>query len=59
MTNAAVYSIAPTKSWRWVFTGSSDGKITKWDFFGTLNGKSMLTQIQRSGMVDSVAKVYL
>jgi hypothetical protein len=42
---------------RWVFTGSEDGYIRKYDFFASMNGKTLLTQGQRHGQVDSVTKV--
>ncbi|KAF9108736.1 Transcription factor spt8 [Mortierella sp. AM989] len=41
---------------RWIFTGSEDGYIRKYDFFASMNGKTMLTQGQRHGQVDSVTK---
>ncbi|ORZ36091.1 WD40-repeat-containing domain protein [Catenaria anguillulae PL171] len=56
VTAAPIYAIAPTKSWKWVFTGGSDGRITKYDHVGTIMGKTMLTQNQRSGQVETVVK---
>ncbi|KAI8390957.1 WD40-repeat-containing domain protein, partial [Radiomyces spectabilis] len=49
-----IYSLATTKCFRWVLTGSEDGYIRKWDFFASMNGKAMLTQAQRHQHVDSV-----
>ncbi|KAF9927693.1 Transcription factor spt8 [Linnemannia zychae] len=51
-----IYSLAATKCMRWVFTGSEDGYIRKYDFFASMNGKTPLTQGQRHGQVDSVTK---
>ncbi|KAI9175328.1 Transcription factor spt8 [Blastocladiella emersonii ATCC 22665] len=56
MTSSPIYAVAATRCWRWVFTGACDGRIAKWDWFATVNGKTMLTQVQRSGMVDTVVK---
>ncbi|KAG0316388.1 Transcription factor spt8 [Linnemannia gamsii] len=36
--------------------GSEDGYIRKYDFFASMNGKTLLTQGQRHGQVDSVTK---
>ncbi|KNE66166.1 hypothetical protein AMAG_10415 [Allomyces macrogynus ATCC 38327] len=55
-TPAPLYSVAVTRNWKWALTGASDGRITKWDIFGTLNGKTTLTQTQKSGLVDTVNK---
>ncbi|KAG0184796.1 Transcription factor spt8 [Apophysomyces sp. BC1034] len=49
-----IYSLATTRCYRWVFTGSEDGYIRKWDFFASINGKTSLTQVQRHHYVDSV-----
>ncbi|KAI9315180.1 WD40-repeat-containing domain protein, partial [Dichotomocladium elegans] len=49
-----IYSVAATKCFRWVFTGSDDGYVRKWDFFASMNGKTALTQVQRHQHVDSV-----
>jgi transcriptional activator SPT8 len=51
-----IYSIAATRCFRWVLTGSEDGYIRKWDFFASMNGKTMLTQVQRHQLVDSITK---
>ncbi|CAO3659872.1 unnamed protein product [Umbelopsis vinacea] len=51
-----VYSIAATRCFRWFLTGSEDGYIRKWDFFASMNGKTMLTQAQRHQLVDSITK---
>ncbi|KAG0370709.1 WD40-repeat-containing domain protein [Gamsiella multidivaricata] len=51
-----IYCMAATQCMRWVFTGSEDGYIRKYDFFASMNGKTMLTQGQRHGQVDSVTK---
>ncbi|KAI1321091.1 Transcription factor spt8 [Mortierella claussenii] len=51
-----IYCMAATQCMRWVFTGSEDGYIRKYDFFASVNGKTMLTQGQRHGQVDSVTK---
>ncbi|KAI8137071.1 WD40-repeat-containing domain protein [Fennellomyces sp. T-0311] len=51
---APIYSVATTRCFRWVFTGSEDGYIRKWDFFASMNGKTALTQVQRHQHVDSV-----
>ncbi|KAI7906667.1 WD40-repeat-containing domain protein [Cokeromyces recurvatus] len=49
-----ISSLATTHCYRWVFTGSEDGYIRKWDFFSSMNGKTSLTQAQRHYFVDSV-----
>ncbi|CAO3694237.1 unnamed protein product [Umbelopsis ramanniana] len=51
-----IYSIAATRCFRWVLTGSEDGYVRKWDFFASMNGKTMLTQVQRHQLVDSITK---
>ncbi|CAO3592530.1 unnamed protein product [Absidia cylindrospora] len=51
----AIYSLAATRCFRWVLTGSDDGFIRKWDFFASMNGKTPLTQAQRHNLGDSVA----
>jgi transcriptional activator SPT8 len=51
-----VFSIAATPCMRWVLTGGADGRIRKWDFFASINGKIPLTSAQRQGHVDSVTK---
>ncbi|KAI8887143.1 WD40 repeat-like protein, partial [Backusella circina FSU 941] len=51
---SAIYSLAATRCFRWVVTGSEDGYIRKWDFFASMNGKTSLTQVQRHHNVDSV-----
>ncbi|KAG0239792.1 WD40-repeat-containing domain protein [Mortierella sp. GBAus27b] len=51
-----IYCMAATQCMRWVFTGSEDGYIRKYDFYASMNGKTMLTQGQRHGQVDSVTK---
>ncbi|KAI8086504.1 WD40-repeat-containing domain protein [Halteromyces radiatus] len=50
----AIYSVATTRCFRWVLTGSDDGFIRKWDFFASMNGKTPLTQAHRHHLVDSV-----
>ncbi|KAG0238781.1 Transcription factor spt8 [Actinomortierella wolfii] len=52
-----IYCLAATACMRWVFTGSEDGYVRKYDFFASMNGKTPLTQGQRHGQVDSVTKV--
>ncbi|KAG2196443.1 hypothetical protein INT46_011820 [Mucor plumbeus] len=49
-----IFSLATTRCYRWVLTGSEDGYIRKWDFFTSMNGKTALTQAQRHYYVDSV-----
>ncbi|KAF9972809.1 Transcription factor spt8 [Actinomortierella ambigua] len=51
-----IYCLAATQCMRWVFTGSEDGYVRKYDFFASMNGKTPLTQGQRHGQVDSVTK---
>ncbi|KAJ2723891.1 Transcription factor spt8 [Coemansia sp. Benny D115] len=51
-----MYAVSATADMRWMFTGGEDGYIKKWDVYGTLNRKLMLTQGQRHSMVDSVVK---
>ncbi|KAI8067773.1 WD40-repeat-containing domain protein [Gongronella butleri] len=51
----AIYSLAATRCFRWVFTGSDDGYIRKWDFFASINGKTPLTQAQRHQFADSIS----
>jgi transcriptional activator SPT8 len=53
-----------TSNWRWLFTGSDDGYIRKFDMQDTAAGKLMLTQNQRMpltltpghGLVDSITR---
>ncbi|KAJ1500429.1 Transcription factor spt8 [Coelomomyces lativittatus] len=52
-----VHSVAVTENWKWVLTGTNDGRISKWDFFASLNGKTPLTQIQRSNYPESILNV--
>ncbi|KAI8991348.1 WD40-repeat-containing domain protein [Mycotypha africana] len=49
-----IFSLAATRCFRWILTGSDDGYIRKWDFFSTMNGKTALTQALRHYHVDSV-----
>jgi len=49
--------MAATQCMRWVFTGSEDGYVRKYDFFASMNGKTLLTATQRHGQVESVTKV--
>ncbi|KAI9017939.1 WD40-repeat-containing domain protein [Phycomyces nitens] len=50
-----IYSLAATRCYRWIFTGSDDGYVRKWDFFASMNGKLLLTQAQRHQHVESVS----
>ncbi|OMJ26141.1 Transcription factor spt8 [Smittium culicis] len=56
LLNFETYSITATRNMRWLFTGGEDGHIYKWDFFSSMNGKTMLTQWQRHQQVESVTK---
>ncbi|KAL9538340.1 hypothetical protein MBANPS3_011008 [Mucor bainieri] len=49
-----ISSLATTRCYRWILTGSEDGYIRKWDFFASMNGKTALTQAHRHNYVDSV-----
>ncbi|KAI9299670.1 hypothetical protein BJ944DRAFT_244964 [Cunninghamella echinulata] len=49
-----IYSLAATRCFRWIFTGSDDGYVRKWDFFASMNGKTSLSQAQRHHFVDSI-----
>ncbi|ORX97130.1 WD40 repeat-like protein [Basidiobolus meristosporus CBS 931.73] len=51
-----IYCMASTRCMRWVFTGSEDGYVRKYDFFASMNGKTPLAQSQRHNHVDSVTK---
>ncbi|GMG22331.1 unnamed protein product [Ambrosiozyma monospora] len=50
-----VHSLAVTRGPRWMFTGGEDGIIRKFDFFGSVEGKSPLTVAQRHQLVDSIS----
>ncbi|KAI8622156.1 WD40-repeat-containing domain protein [Chytriomyces sp. MP71] len=50
----AIYSLAATKNMRWMFTGGDDGFIRKYDFMASMNGSSLLTAVQKHGLVDSI-----
>ncbi|TPX34467.1 hypothetical protein SmJEL517_g02884 [Synchytrium microbalum] len=39
--------LAATSNQKWIFTGGEDGFIRKYDFFGSMNGKSPLTMAQK------------
>ncbi|KAJ2784403.1 Transcription factor spt8 [Coemansia interrupta] len=56
LSSSPVYAASATDDMRWVFSGGADGYIRKWDFFGSVNGKQMLTLGQRHAHVDSVTK---
>ncbi|CAG8624747.1 9188_t:CDS:10 [Ambispora leptoticha] len=51
-----IYALDATRNMRWVFTGGDDGYIRKYDFFGSMNGKQLLTQNQKHAQVESVQK---
>ncbi|KAJ8323505.1 Transcription factor spt8 [Batrachochytrium dendrobatidis] len=51
-----VNCLAATKDFRWIFSGSDDGFIRKFDCQQSVNGDAMLTQNQRHGFVDSIQK---
>lgn len=51
---SSVYSISLTKGPRWLFTGGEDGLIRKFDFFQSVEGKSLLTVSQRHQLIDSI-----
>ncbi|KAJ1332622.1 hypothetical protein BSLG_008251 [Batrachochytrium salamandrivorans] len=53
---SGINCLAATKDFRWVFSGSEDGFIRKFDFQQTINGDMMLTQNQKHGFVDSIQK---
>ncbi|GME71836.1 unnamed protein product [Ambrosiozyma monospora] len=50
-----VHSLAVTRGPKWMFTGGEDGIIRKFDFFGSVEGKSPLTVAQRHQLVDSIS----
>ena len=50
----SVHSIALTRGPRWLFTGGEDGLIRKFDFFQSVQGKSLLTVSQKHSLVDSI-----
>lgn len=51
---SSVYSLALTKGPKWLFTGGEDGLIRKFDFFQSVEGKSLLTVSQRHQLIDSI-----
>lgn len=51
---SSVYSISLTKGPKWLFTGGEDGLIRKFDFFQSVEGKSLLTVSQRHQLIDSI-----
>ena len=51
---SSVYSISLTKGPKWLFTGGEDGLIRKFDFFKSVEGKSLLTVSQRHQLIDSI-----
>ncbi|KAG0681745.1 Transcription factor spt8 [Pichia californica] len=51
---SSVYSISLTKGPKWLFTGGEDGIIRKYDFFHSVEGKSLLTVSQRHQLIDSI-----
>ena len=50
----SVYSISLTRGPKWLFTGGEDGLIRKFDFFKSVEGKSLLTVSQRHQLIDSI-----
>lgn len=57
--NTGVHSAAATKCMRWVFTGSGDGVIRKYDFFSSMNGKAKQPLSQIHPYVEPINKVCL
>ncbi|CAG8539092.1 3966_t:CDS:10 [Ambispora gerdemannii] len=51
-----IYALDATRNMRWVFTGGDDGYVRKYDFFGSMSGKQLLTQNQKHAQVESVQK---
>jgi hypothetical protein len=52
-----IYSLAATRNGKWVFTGSADGEIRKFDVVASMNGKTSLTIAQRSSLPDGTKGV--
>lgn len=52
--STSVYSISLSKGPKWLFTGGEDGIIRKFDFFQSIQGKSLLTVSQRHQLIDSI-----
>ena len=40
-----------------MYTGGEDGEIRKYDFINSINGQSLLTQVQKHYYVESVTQV--
>jgi len=40
-----------------LYTGGEDGEIRKYDFINSINGQSLLTQVQKHYYVESVTQV--
>ena len=55
--SSGILSLAATRNFKWVYTGSEDGIIRKYDFFASMNGEYMLQANQRYGFMDTVTKV--
>ncbi|KAJ3303702.1 Transcription factor spt8 [Kappamyces sp. JEL0829] len=48
--------LATTRNAKWLFTGSDDGFIRKYDIYGAVHGSTLLTGLQKHGLVDSIQK---
>lgn len=51
-----ISSVAATRHMRWLYTGGEDGEIRKYDFINSINGQSLLTQVQKHYYVESVTQ---
>jgi len=53
---SGISSVAGTRHMRWLYTGGEDGEIRKYDFINSINGQSLLTQVQKHSFVESVTQ---
>jgi len=56
-STSGVYCIASDSYFRWIFTGSEDGLIRKYDFAATMNGTTPLPLNQRHKYTETVKNV--
>lgn len=53
---SGISSVAATRHMRWLYTAGEDGEIRRYDFINSINGQSMLTQVQKHGYVESITQ---
>ncbi|ORX81755.1 WD40 repeat-like protein [Anaeromyces robustus] len=53
---SGISSVAGTRHMRWLYTGGEDGEIRKYDFINSINGQSLLTQVQKHSFVETVTQ---